>query len=120
MAVDAASGTVYATVGRTEGGGLWRFAGGAWSKLLDEPMTFDVAVDPTDSAHLLVATNDHPFHDRVASVGMLSSTDGGATWAPANDGLPLLRVAAVGFDPAQPGRVVIGTFGRGFFESSPQ
>jgi hypothetical protein len=118
MTFDRASGALYATVWRNAGAGLWRLAGGSWTPLLQEHTTFDIAVDPRDPAHLLVATNDHPFHDRVRSVGMLRSIDGGATWVPANDGLPLLRVAAVGFDPADPDRVVVGTFGRGFFESA--
>lgn len=112
---EPATKALYATVWRADGAGIWRFADGAWAHVLGEDKAFDVAIDPDDPAHLVAVTNDHPFHDVVRSPGVLVSHDGGATWAPANDGLPLLRVSAVAFDPADPGRLVIGSFGRGFF-----
>ena len=116
LVLDAARGRLYATVWRTEGAGLWRWEQGNWQRLAEEPSVHDIAVDPFDPSHLLVATNDHPFHDVIASVGMLESFDDGATWQPHNEGLALLRVAAVAFDPARAGRAIIGTYGRGFFE----
>jgi len=115
LTVTAGTGRLYATVWRRAGAGLWRLDGTSFVRILDEPTIYDVAADPTDESHLVVTTNDHPYHDIIESVGVLRSTDGGATWGPHNTGLPLLRVAAVAFDPSQTGRVVIGTFGRGFF-----
>jgi photosystem II stability/assembly factor-like uncharacterized protein len=117
LAVDASTGHLYAAVWRTVDAGLWRFDGSTFALLLDEDTTFDVAIDPADPRHLLVATNDHPYHDVIRSVGMLESVDGGLSWEPRNDGLPMLRVSAVAFDPARSGQVVIGTFGRGFFSA---
>jgi hypothetical protein len=118
LTLDPATAFVYAAVWRTEDAGLWRWDGAAWTQILAEPSAHDVAVDPTNPQHLLVATNDHPFHDTIASVGVLQSFDGGASWTEFNSGLPMLRVSTVAFDPAQAGRAVIGTFGRGFFTTS--
>jgi hypothetical protein len=115
---DPQSGRLYATVWRTAGAGLWRMdPTGTWLRLTAEPTTFDVAVDPRNPHHLIVVTNDHPYHDRISSIGVVESYDDGVSFAPLNDGLPLLRVATVAIDPADPARVVIGTFGRGFFET---
>jgi hypothetical protein len=90
-------------------------ATGAWARLLDDDFAFQVAVDPTDADHLLVAANDHPFHDQIGSAGVYRSTDGGVTWDVFADGLTMTRVAALAFDPDDPGRVVAGTFGQGFW-----
>ena len=84
LAVDP-TGTVYVTVWRTAGAGLWRYDGTSFASILDEVMTFDVAIDPADAAHLLVATNDHPYHDVIRSSGVLESVDAGASWQPRND-----------------------------------
>lgn len=115
LTLDPGTERLYAAVWRTVDAGLWRFDGSTWAQILAEPSTHDVAVDPANPQHLLVATNDHPFHDVTSSVGMLSSMDGGATWVPLNSGLPMLRVSTVEFDPKGGGRAVIGTFGRGYF-----
>lgn len=117
LTLDPATDRLYAAAWRTEDAGLWRFDGASWTRILGEPTTHDVAVDPTNPAHLLAATNDHPYHDKISSVGMLESFDAGTTWTPLNSGLPMLRVATVAFDPTGGGRAVIGTFGRGYFES---
>lgn len=116
LAVDPA-GVVYAAVWREQGGGLFRLepTTGVWQLLLNDPTTYEVAIDPRDPARLLLATNDHPFHDIVTSKGILVSLDGGATWSPFNEGLPLYRVSAVAFDPHVDGVVIAGTFGRGHF-----
>ncbi|MCC6433727.1 MAG: hypothetical protein IT196_01735, partial [Acidimicrobiales bacterium] len=112
----APDGTVYATRWRTESqAGLFRLRDGRWQQLLDDPYAYEVAVDPANGDHLLLATNDHPFHDAVLSRGVLRSTDGGATWTPMNEGLTNVRVPAVAFDPHTPGRALIGTLGQGFW-----
>jgi hypothetical protein len=110
---------LYAVVWRGEGAGVWRLDSlgeAGWSRILDEAASHDLAVDPTNAAHLVVATNDHPYRDLTESVGVLESFDSGSTWSVTNDGVPMARVAVVAFDPATPGRVLIGTYGRGFFE----
>ncbi|MFN0028150.1 MAG: WD40/YVTN/BNR-like repeat-containing protein [Acidimicrobiales bacterium] len=116
---------LYAVVWRTQGAGVWRLEGqgnggragaGSWTPILDQATSHDLAVDPTDPDHLVVATNDHPYRDLTASVGVLESFDGGLSWTNSTDGVPMARVAVAAFDPATPGRLVIGTYGRGFFQ----
>ncbi|MDY7099653.1 MAG: hypothetical protein S0880_00560 [Actinomycetota bacterium] len=110
---------VYVTRWRRDDGdnGVFRYdmATGAWDRILDDDFAFQVAVDPTDPEHLLVAANDHPFHDEILSAGVYRSTDCGETWDLLTEGLTMLRVAAIAFDPDDPGRVVAGTFGQGFW-----
>jgi hypothetical protein len=96
--------------------GLWERAGTEWRRLSADTYIADVAVSPSDPDHLVAVTNDHPYHDESFASGVWYSTDGGNTWTPQNDGLPMLRVATVAFDPNVRDRIVIGTFGRGFFE----
>ena len=52
-----------------------------------------VAVDPGDGAHLLLGTGGG---------GVWESRDGGASWRPRTDGLPVPAIGAVAFDPADP------------------
>ncbi|MEM9592903.1 MAG: hypothetical protein AAGD06_01480 [Acidobacteriota bacterium] len=64
-----------------------------------------VAVDPRDSAHLLIG---------AAGGGVWESRDGGGTWSPRTDGQPTLAIGAVAFDPADPSIAYAGT-GEGNF-----
>lgn len=128
ITVDPTSGFIYAVqwgLDDNTTGSINRWDGAGWSQVcLDVPScgtgldryAADIAVDPDDSDHLIVATNDLPFHDVIGSQGVLRSTDGGASWAPINDGLPVLRVGVVEFDPHRSGHLVIGTMGGGFYE----
>lgn len=97
--------------------GLWRYADGAWSVILDNAFVRNLAVDPHDERRLAAVTADPPYHDATFATGVYLSDDAGRSWHPANDGLPLLRAGAVAFDPHHPGRLVIGTGGRGFFKT---
>jgi photosystem II stability/assembly factor-like uncharacterized protein len=126
--MDPTTGALYAIrwgVDDATTGLISRWDGASWTQLcLEAPScgpgldryAADLAVNPNDPDHLIVATNDLPFHDVIGSQGVLESTDGGLTWAPINDGLPVLRVSVVAFDPHRPGRLVIGTMGGGFYE----
>lgn len=68
------------------GGGLWKTmnAGGSWSlmntDLLASIGVSDIAIDPTNSNILYIATGDGDAGDTY-SLGVLKSTDGGATWS---------------------------------------
>jgi len=100
---------VYA--GTTEG--LYKTTdGGRNFKALTGPEVIvnDVFVDPNDSDHVLVAT------DRG---GVLSSTDGGASFSGSNDGFSERKVDALLVDRADPQRMYAGvvndkTFGGAF------
>lgn len=131
ITTDPTTGWLYAVrwgVDDNTSGLVSRWDGARWTQLCLEATSCgtgldryaaDLAVDPYDSDHLIVATNDLPFHDVIGAQGVLESTDGGATWVPVNDGLPVRRVSTVAFDPHRRGRLVIGTTGGGFFESIP-
>lgn len=112
----AADGRVYVTLWREARSGLWRWSPETgWRRLFDETYAKDVAIDPADPTRLAVVTNDDPYHDLNRATGVWLSADDGATWRRANEGLPMLRGQTIAFDPHHRGRVVMGTFGRGFF-----
>ncbi len=110
-----ADGRVWLASWQGSADGVWRMDSGGWARV-DATPSAEVAVDPTDPAHLVVVSSDHPFHD-VSRGGVRESHDGGASWSDLNGDLPMLRVATVAFDPATRGRVVIGTFGGGFLQA---
>ena len=68
-----------------------------------------VTVDPQDSAHILLGTNDG---------GLIGSTDGGATWHDAGKGLLSRSPRNALYDPRVKGRVWCGSFeGGGLYQS---
>ncbi len=68
------------------GGGVWKSTdnGVSWAPMSDEIMSLAVggiAVDPLDPNIVVIGTGEGTFNiDRVTGVGILRSTDGGATW----------------------------------------
>ena len=108
-------GHVYVAAHRSGQSGLWRYEKGTWTRLLDDPFVANVAVDPADPNRLAVTTCDNPYHDYSGASGVWLSADAGKTWRQANDGLAMTRGYAIAFDPWTPGRMVFGSFGRGYF-----
>ena len=110
-------GRVYACQWRDGPAGVWRYdpASKQWARLLDEPLAVECVADPSDPNRLLLVTSDDPYHDFATGHGVWISPDAGRTWKAANDELPMLRATAAAFDPFDPTRLVIGTFGRGFW-----
>jgi hypothetical protein len=74
--------------------------------LPDLPVT-RVYVDPRDATHNTLFAATH--------VGIYSTTDGGASWAPYGKGLPTVRVNDI-YMPPDGGFVRIATYGRGIWE----
>jgi hypothetical protein len=112
-------GTVYG-VGPLGGGtkaGLWSDQTGAWTRVTGNGWVNDVAIDPLNPRHVVYVTNDNPYHTTSLATGVWVSCDSGHTFSQYNPGLPLLRVLSVAFDPWIPGRVVIGTDGRGYWQT---
>ena len=97
--------------------GLWRYADGQWTRLWDNYYVRRVAADPSDPRRLVAVDMDHPYHDHVKAQGVWLSTDDGAGWTRANDGLPGLRVEALAINPHDPEDIVIGTHGLGFYRA---
>lgn len=76
------SNTVFAC---TPSGGLWKStnSGTSWANLTDNLAVIgctDVAIDPTNTNIMYLATSDGDAGDTY-SIGVLKSTNGGATWA---------------------------------------
>ncbi len=91
-------GTVYA--GTTEG--LFRTddAGALWTRTTSEDVIVnDVYVDPSNSMHVLMAT------DRG---GVLASNDGGVSFVESNNGFSSRQIVAFASDPRRPAEVYVG------------
>lgn len=86
--------------GTTEG--LWRTedSGHTFQRNGDAAWIInDVNIDPTDSSRVLLAT------DRT---GVLLSTDGGKTFAPANRGFSARQISAIAQDPSNDQKLYVG------------
>jgi len=119
--VAGADGSVYGSPqlgSASAGAGLWHYAAGSWGRLATNPWVSDVAIDPHNPRHVVYVTNDNPYHATSFATGAWVSCNGGSTFAQYNNGLPMLRLVSVTFDPLNPGRVVVGTNGRGFWQST--
>ncbi len=111
-----ANGSLFVASFEGDRGGLWKFDKiKTWVRLRDDKQIMDVAVDPTDPNRLAVATNMMPIADIQRATGVWISADAGKTWSRENDGLAMTRGGAVAFDPFDHTRLVLGTFGRGYF-----
>ncbi len=108
-------GRVWALNWRATGGGLWRFAGGKWTKIRSDAYLADVAVGPANPRRLMAVSNDHPYHDETFATGVWTSEDDGVTWKQQNFGLAQLRVECVAVSPQDPDLWIVGTGGRGYF-----
>jgi photosystem II stability/assembly factor-like uncharacterized protein len=108
---------LYVTKWRTPDGdnGLHRYDSGAWTLVKADYALQSVDVDPSNGRRIIVSTNDDPYHDVSAATGVYFSMDFGATWTQQNRGLAMLRASIVRFVPWDPGLVILGTNGRGFW-----
>ena len=89
---------VYA--GTTEGLYRTRDAGREWQRVTgDNVIINDIYVDPEHTGHILLAT------DRG---GVLSSSDGGVTFAQSNEGFSARKVEALVVDNKDPNRILAG------------
>ncbi|MEM6333014.1 MAG: carbohydrate-binding protein [Planctomycetota bacterium] len=98
--------------------GLYKFDGSAWQTLTlpggADRWARDVAVNPTDSNHIVVATGQDPFVDINGGTFLWFSEDGGSTWTQESTNLPVMRFRTVTFSP-DGSRVIAGSGGRGFW-----
>jgi len=73
-------------------------------------------------------TNSNIIYAAMASGGVFISSDGGSTWDPISDDLPVLTIGAVAIDPQSPNTIYAGTweanahsfswFGMGMYKST--
>jgi len=105
---DLTGGVVYKT---TDGGDNWK---AVWR---GDNLARYVWFDPTDTATVYVSTgifdreaaNSEPNSRKPGGVGVLKSTDGGATWEQMNNGLGNLYVNSLFIHPENPEILLAGT-----------
>ncbi len=93
------------------------YGSGAGSRVDVSGRVSSIAVDPSNSAHLLAG---------AAGGGVWESRDGGTTWIPRGDALSTLTVGALAFDPVTPTTAYLGSgegdfyagLGQGVFRST--
>jgi hypothetical protein len=114
----ASNGAIYAT-GPIEGAqsGLWSNQSGTWTRIASNAWASNVAIDPNNSQHVVYVTNDQPYHTTSFATGVWVSCNGGQNFIQDNTGLPVLRVISVTFDPWSANHVIIGTNGRGYWQT---
>lgn len=117
VAVDPSDPTrLYVTSWRhPDQGGLWRYAGGRWTRLRSDRFIARVEVCPANPNRLAASTNDHPYHDICFATGVWLSANGGRTCSQQNEGLACLRGEVITFNPHDPEQLIFGTLGRGYF-----
>ena len=97
-----------------DGGHNWMATGEGLPKDDDALNVQSLALDPTDANVVYAGTGWRPFHGN----GVYKSTDGGATWVPANQGMIDYPITALAVDPANPQIVYAGGFKGELFKSA--
>ena len=84
----------------------WFVAQASGQPIRFQNAVYALAINPLNPSTIYAATD----------IGVLRSTDGGASWDATNNGLPSARVTAVALDPSNPSTVYVGT--QGVFKST--
>lgn len=109
----------------TPAGGLWKSTNGGttWAILGTEDLqsmgVYDVAIDPTNTNIIYIATGDIDAGD-TRSIGILKSTDAGATWNPT--GLSYLtsankQIARILINPTNP-QILLAATNNGIYRTT--
>ncbi|HSZ56031.1 MAG TPA: carbohydrate-binding protein [Tepidisphaeraceae bacterium] len=96
-------------------GGLYRYNGSGWTRLLAKPQARAVAVDPANSRRFALLTRGWAAFDQTSGDGVWISEDTGANWQQCNDGLRMLGGVAIAFNPDRSSQLILATDGAGFF-----
>ena len=101
-------------------GGLWftTTGGNEWSSTTDGLPTLGVsaiAIDPVNPSTIFIGTGDRDAGD-APGLGIMKSTDNGATWQTSNTGMGNATVGDLLFDPSDSQTIFAGT-NSGFFKS---
>lgn len=109
------AGTLWGNVFKTTDARTWVWSG--WG--LVGAHVYALAVDPQHPGTVYASLYDGeegPPDTRIG-YGVFKSTDGGANWLPASNGLTNLLVRTLAVDPLNPTTVYAGTHGGGVFRS---
>lgn len=102
-----------------EGKGLYRSRdrGQSWEKLLTNDWMRGVAVNPVNPEIIYATSSQNTCCGAPpeGSLGVVRSTDGGATWTQVNEGLPWPFAWPIALNPADPAVVFVGSPGTGFY-----
>jgi photosystem II stability/assembly factor-like uncharacterized protein len=98
--------------------------GASWSNIGLINVT-SLALDPGDSNTIYAASDNAPFksiNPDAGFLGLFKSTDGGASWAPINNGLASVldsrsTITAIAFAPDNRNTLYVATSGRGVYKS---
>ena len=99
-------------------GGVFRYreASKEWLRVYSNRFCGALAVDPNAPDTVLVALNDHPYHDCSAGGGIIMSRDGGRNWQSlVDESLSNKRINSITLDPTEPNRAWLGTDGNAAF-----
>lgn len=101
-------------------GGLWftTTGGNEWSSTTDGLPTLGVsaiAIDPVNPSTIFIGTGDRDAGD-APGLGVMKTTDNGATWQSSNTGMDNITVGDLLFDPTNSQIIFAGT-NSGFFKS---
>ncbi|MEO0115032.1 MAG: T9SS type A sorting domain-containing protein [candidate division WOR-3 bacterium] len=98
----------------TDGGTTWETSPIFETRSYQEQIrTFQVS--PFDSNLIVLGMTNYAYHDSSTGKGIFISTNGGATWQQANNGLSCWRTYFLTFDPHNPNIIWLGTSGNGVF-----
>jgi hypothetical protein len=99
--------------------GAWRYdvTSATWARIFNDFCTKIVAADWSNPNIIAVGLADGASRDVPRGYGCWISFDDGENFELLEAGMGFQRVRTLAFDPWEPGRLIIGTDGGGFFET---
>lgn len=92
--------------------------GATWQKILTDDYLRAVAITPGDASRIYAGSSSALYAGgyNPSSHGVLVSTNGGASWAAANEGMSWPFASAIRVSPSDPSRVIMASPGPGMHE----
>jgi hypothetical protein len=99
--------------------GAWRYdvTTGIWRRIFNDFNTKIVAADWSNPNIIAVGLADRASRDIPRGYGCWISFDDGENFEVLDAGMGFQRIRTLGVDPWEPGRLIIGTDGGGFYET---
>jgi hypothetical protein len=96
-------------------GGVYRFSGGAWTRIFTNSQARAVEVDPHNPQRIIVLTQGFSSEDVTLATGVYITVNGGTTWTICNQGLRMPDAVDVKFNPDNSNQVILGSLQWGFY-----